>query len=48
MINGDELVGQPQTSVSSTVLKRASIKTLMVMICLSTSVRRAGGNMKLG
>jgi hypothetical protein len=47
MINGDELVGQPQTSVSSTVIKRSSIKTLMVRICLSTSVRTAG-NMKPG
>ncbi len=48
MVNGDELVGQPQTSVSSTELKRASIQTLMVRICLSTSVRREGGNMKPG
>ena len=47
MINGDELVGQTQTSVSSTVIKRSSIKTLMVRICLSTSVRTAG-NMKPG
>jgi hypothetical protein len=48
MVNWDELVGQPQTSVSSTVLKRASIKMLIVRICLSTNVRREGGNMKPG